>query len=115
MKALYTPKNHTAEELLKSLGFLSANKGFVLPSTMEKRGQPTQIHALLELDGSIDLHEDFEAGGKHFARRTGRVNCFIEILAKQDKGEPLNLTKKLEIQYQWPWKKSEWEPMRKYL
>ncbi len=115
MKALYTPKNHTAEELLKSLGFVSANKGFVLKSKSEKRGQPTQIHALIELDGAIDLHEDFEKDGRHFARRTGRVNCFIEIIARHDAGKPLEMHPKIKRQYAWAGEKSEWEPMRKYL
>jgi hypothetical protein len=57
-------QNITPEEALKSIGFKSANRGFVLKRKKETikdfADTPVQIHALIEIDGTIELHVDFQ-------------------------------------------------------
>lgn len=102
MKKLYTPERKNAIEILKIAGFVNANRGYVLFRKIPERSRPTQIHALVELNGDIDLHEDFVCDGKHIARRTSnRLNRFVDILREIDLDLPSSMGRKLHGNYRW--------------
>ena len=45
--------------ILQSLRYLSANRGWYIPTQINKAGMVIKrLHALVELDKTIDLHED---------------------------------------------------------
>lgn len=124
MKCLFKPENLTAKELLESLGFLPANRGFALDRAKYIGGKPIRIHALIELDGSIDLHEDHLSAGRHVCRRSGgktpeRLDRFKAIFVQKDNGEEVQLNHNLRRKYLWfgrpKLQKKGWETVRKYL
>lgn len=71
----YTPRNKTADEILKSLGFKSVNRGY--EKVVSKKGNLQQskglsgynrLHALTRL-GEIDLHYDKVRDEKHISQK----------------------------------------------
>lgn len=102
MKRLYTPQKKKAIEILKAAGFVNANRGFVLLRKKPRDNRPVQIHALIEFDGDIDLHEDYDKDGVHFSKkRSGRLDRFIDILNEIDLSLPSSMGDKLFSHYTW--------------
>lgn len=103
----YKPENKDPITLLKNLGFVSANRGYVLNRsiTRVKKSSPVRIHALVLLDGTIDMHEDYDTGNKkeHLSIKfSPRLERFKEIMQCEDAGIPLDLSPKMKKNYCWP-------------
>jgi hypothetical protein len=102
----YFPKRKTVAELLEARGFVSVNRGYEkmlikektpwIVAGLVKRGitiASTRLHALITLDGGIDLHLDEphpEDKAKHKSRR------FCKLVGKE-----IEEFKKLDVAEQW--------------
>ncbi len=98
--AKYFPQNHPPAELLKKLGFVSANRGFILQRAKLRVGRPIRIHALISLDGTIELHEDHQVGSAHVSSKSHpRLTRFAEMLWDIDEGRIPEASESMKNKY----------------
>ena len=103
-------KNISPEEALKSIGFKSANRGFILKRKLEtctEENHPLQIHALIDLDKTIELHADYldKQIGKHISsKRDIRLGVFRRLLKEKDDGIRFpKINSKFHNKYEFKW------------
>jgi hypothetical protein len=102
-------ENISPEEALKSIGFKSSNRGFVLKRKEETikdySDTPIQIHALIDLQGVIELHTDYLVGEKHISSKSdSRLQQFIDVLKQKDNGVRFpNIKPKFHHRYEFKW------------
>lgn len=87
--------------MLQTIGFVSANRGWVLNRVKRVAGKPLRLHALVEIGNVINLHEDFMTKDqKHETRRTpGRMSFWRKLLESIDNGTPIEIPDKMRRNY----------------
>lgn len=86
----YKPRYTDPIELLRQSGYKSANRGWKKRYYWKGR---KEIHALIGLDGTIDLHEDYPEGKGHITkRRTPIVHFALSLLVQKERENALNNT-----------------------
>ncbi len=82
----YRPINKTAEEILRTLGYSDkCNRGWIMERIGKSKSGTSRLHAMIELDGTIDLHRDTLEEGKHISHK-GFLEPFIKMFEDIDNG-----------------------------
>lgn len=97
----YLPLHKPAKEILITLGFVSGpNRGYILERKQRHADSSVRAHALIDLDGTIDLHEDYLEEGKHYSKKFGgKVQMLIKYCEEVDNGKEPKISKNMRKKF----------------
>lgn len=95
----WKPKYKDIDTIMEQIGFVSSNRGWVLPRKRES-GKPIQYHLVPTYDG-YNLHADFldEKDNHKSIKKDSRDNVFLKILQAVDAGKIPTISKKMKKNY----------------